>query len=202
MCGLDVTYHGGEGRQGELAVACAVVVDTYSGLDEAVASSHAVGVARFPYVPGWLAFREAPLLLEALDRLEVQPDVLLCDGHGYAHDRRFGLPSFMAAMSQIPSVGVAKSVHVGSYDARLLGQARGSSTPLVDGGEEVGVALRTQTDVRPVFVSTADGTATHTAAQLVLRQSLRHRVPEVVRLADIESRRLLRTTLREVKGES
>src|SRR5208337_4108562 len=101
-----------------------------------------------PYVPGLLSFRESPVLLAAFARLRVEPDVILMDGHGMAHPRRFGIACHMGLLLDKPTIGCAKSILVG--EAEEPGAPAGSTSPLVDRGETVGVALRTRDKVRPI----------------------------------------------------
>jgi deoxyribonuclease V len=176
VAGLDAAY-----AKDSDELAAAVVVLDASTL--AVVESQAVtGVARFPYIPGLLAFREIPALADALRRLRAVPDVLVCDGYGIAHPRRFGLASHLGVLTGLPCIGVAKTLFTGHYDE--LGLDRGSSADLVDGGEVVGRALRTQRGVRPVFVSAGHAVGLDEACDLVLRLSPRYRLPETTRAAD------------------
>lgn len=108
----------------------------------------------FPYIPGLLSFREAPLALRALDALQalsIRPDLLLCDGNGTAHPRRFGLACHLGLLTGLPSVGCAKSWLLGAYEEPA--RTRRAYSPLVDDGEVIGAALRTLPNSRPVFVS-------------------------------------------------
>lgn len=137
---------------------------------------------RFPYVPGLLSFREAPALLAALRALGHRPDLLLCDGQGIAHPRRFGIACHLGLWAALPSVGCAKS--------RLIGEAiepapsRGSRSPLVDGGETVGELVRTRNGVRPVYVSPGHRIDQAGATRTVLDCAIGYRLPEPTRLAD------------------
>ena len=124
------------------------------------------GAPTFPYIPGLLAFREAPVLMGALERLAVTPDVIVVDGQGTAHPRRFGLACHIGLLTQLPSVGCAKSVLRGRHGP--LDAARGSWAPLVDGGEVVGAAVRTRDRVSPVYVSVGHKVDIATARALVL----------------------------------
>ncbi|GAB1509363.1 endonuclease V [Actinophytocola sp. KF-1] len=182
--GLDVAY-----AVGSPVVAAAVVtVDVASGA--VLESATAVGEASFPYVPGLFAFRELPALLEALSRLRTTPDLLVADGHGLAHPRRFGLACHLGVETGLPTIGVAKTP-MGDYDPPA--QTRGATTPVVDGTEEVGAALRTQPDVKPVFVSIGHKIDLPTARTLTLALSPRYRLPETTRQADHLSRTTLKT---------
>lgn len=141
----------------------------------------------FPYVPGLLSFREAPAILEALYRLSEKPDLLLVDGQGLAHPRRFGLACHLGVLGDVPTIGVAKSRLVGTYREPAI--ERGAWSDLVDRGETIGAVLRTRRAVRPVFVSIGHRISLQTAIELVLRSTGRFRLPEPIRAADSLSRR-------------
>lgn len=189
VAGLDVAYAGDGSGAADLVAAAVVVLDAVSL--EPVERATAVGRASFPYVPGLFAFRELPVLVEALSGLETVPDLLLCDGQGLAHPRRFGLACHLGVVTGIPTAGVAKTPFVGTYDAHALGGARGSFAPLVDGTETVGRALRTQDGVKPVYVSTGHAIGLDTACRHVLALAPAYRLPETTRLADRLSRDVL-----------
>ncbi len=140
-------------------------------------------VAKFPYVPGLLSFREAPSLLEAWEKLKTKPDVLMLDGQGIAHPRRFGIACHVGVLLDWPTIGCAKSILVGRYGE--LGLEAGSRSPLVDKGEQVGVALRTKNKVTPVYVSPGHLTDLDSAVDLVLRSTTKYRLPEPTRQAHL-----------------
>lgn len=140
----------------------------------------------FPYVPGLLSFREAPAILDAMSRLSERPDLLLVDGQGLAHPRRFGLACHLGVLGDLPAIGVAKSRLVGTY--REPGIERGSWSELVDRGEMIGAVLRTRSAVRPVFVSIGHRISLKTAIDFVLRCTGHFRLPEPIRAADTLSR--------------
>ncbi|MFN0084090.1 MAG: deoxyribonuclease V [Blastocatellia bacterium] len=153
-----------------------------------VDSASVRGTAKFPYVPGLLSFREAPTLLEAWERLGTKPDVLMLDGQGLAHPRRFGIACHVGVLLDIPTIGCAKSILVGSHG--LLEEEAGSFTPLVHRGEEVGVALRTKKRVSPVYVSPGHRMDTPSAIELTLRATSKYRQPEPTRQAHLLVNRL------------
>jgi deoxyribonuclease V len=136
----------------------------------------------FPYVPGLLSFREAPALLAALRKLRRTPDVLLCDGHGLAHPRRFGIACHLGLLADLPSVGCAKSRLIGCH--RDPAARRGARQPLTHRGECIGAVLRTRSGVKPVFVSVGHRCDLASAERLVLACAERYRLPEPTRLAD------------------
>jgi deoxyribonuclease V len=149
--------------------------------------------AAFPYVPGLFAFREAPPILKALSLLARKPEVLICDGHGAAHPRRFGLACHVGVLAGLPTIGCARGLLCGSFAEP--GPSRGSRSPLVDRGETIGSALRTQNGVRPVFVSVGHLADLPSSERLVLSCAPRWRLPEPLRLAHRAAAEGLRAAL-------
>ena len=146
---------------------------------ETVEQASAVTDLPFPYIPGLLSFRELPPLTAAWERLTTRPDVLIFDGQGIAHPRRFGLACHGGLLFGVPSIGCAKSILVGTHGP--LGEERGSTAELVHRGEVVGMAVRTRTGVKPVYVSPGHLMDLTTAVDLVLQVSPRYREPETTR---------------------
>lgn len=184
VAGLDISYAVGSDR----VVAAAVVVDYESG--DIIEERTLEGTATFPYVPGLLAFREVPLLLDVLDSLDTKPDLLLCDGQGLAHPARCGLACHLGVLLDLPSIGSAKSHYVGKFTEP--GQRRGDKSPLVDSEEVVGHALRTQDGVNIIFVSPGHRVSHEQACDIVLHLAKKNRIPDPVRWADQVSRKVLR----------
>lgn len=137
---------------------------------------------RFPYVPGYLSFRECPALLEALSQLRAAPDLLLCDGQGVAHPRGFGIACHLGVLTGIPSIGVAKSRLVGSHAE--VGNQRGDWQPLQYRDKTIGAVLRTRSGVKPVYVSTGHRVGLTSAIAFTLACAPRYRLPETTRWAD------------------
>ncbi len=137
---------------------------------------------RFPYVPGLLSFRECPILIAAFARLETSPDVLLVDGHGLAHPRRFGIACHLGVLFDKPAIGCAKSLLVGEHEEPAL-QA-GSATPLCINGERVGMVLRSRENVKPIYVTQGHRVALRTAVDIVRRCCDGYRIPKPTREAD------------------
>lgn len=137
--------------------------------------------ARFPYVPGLLSFREIPALLQALDTLRVRPDLILCDGQGLAHPRRFGIASHLGVICGVPSIGVAKSRLIGEHGEPA--QRRGAWVPLRDKGETIGAVLRTRPGTRPIYVSIGHRVSLPVAVRYVMACTARYRLPETTRWA-------------------
>lgn len=136
----------------------------------------------FPYVPGLLTFREAPAVLAALRKIRAPVDAVMCDAHGLAHPRRFGLACHVGVICEVPTIGCAKSLLVGEH--RAVGERRGSRVDLVHEGDVVGTVLRTRSRVRPVFVSIGHNVDLETAERITLESAVRFRLPEPTRLAD------------------
>ncbi len=136
----------------------------------------------FPYVPGLLAFREVPVLARAFERLERTPDLLLVDGHGLSHPRRFGLACHLGLLLDLPTIGVAKSRLVGQHGEP--GPEAGSRAELREGPDLIGTVLRTRDGVSPVYVSVGHRIGLREAAEWVLRLCRGYRLPEPTRLAD------------------
>lgn len=153
-----------------------------------VESAGVRSVTKFPYVPGLLSFRETPSMLEAWDKLKTKPDVLMLDGQGIAHPRRFGIACHVGLLLDLPTIGCAKSILVGKHGE--VGLEAGSRSPLVDRGEQVGVALRTKNKVNPVYVSPGHLIDLDSAVDLVLRSTGKYRQPEPTRQAHLLVNRL------------
>lgn len=175
VAGVDVGFED-KGRTTRAAVA----VLEFPGLalhHQAISRSP----TRFPYIPGYLSFRELPAVLQALDRLTVMPDLLLCDGQGLAHPRRFGLACHLGVLTDIPSIGVAKSRLIGVHDDPP--KEKGQWVPLMDKGETIGAVVCTRNNVSPVYVSLGHRISLPTAIDYVLGCTTRFRLPETTRWA-------------------
>jgi deoxyribonuclease V len=184
IAGADVAYDPATRR-----CFAAVVVMRAPDL-EVVEQATAERRTSYPYVPGLLTFREGPVLLDAFAKLSSRPDVILFDGQGIAHPRRFGLASHLGYLLNVPSVGCAKSLLVGEHGP--VGERAGACAWVVDRGERVGAALRTRAGVRPIYVSPGYRVGFSDAIRLALGAVTKYRVPEPTRLADILVERLKR----------
>jgi deoxyribonuclease V len=183
VAGVDVAYD----DERDVVAAAAVVLDaaTLTVVDRATARGH----VPFPYVPGLLAFREIPAVLVALRTLRRAPDLIVCDGYGLAHPRRFGLAAHLGVLTGLPSLGVAKSPFVFRHGE--VAERRGATAPLLDGDEEVGRALRTRQGVQPVFVSVGHRLTLDAACAHTLHLARHYRLPETTRHADALCRKAL-----------
>ncbi len=135
----------------------------------------------FPYIPGFLSFREIPGLLAALEQLKTAPDLILCDGQGLAHPRRFGLACHLGILVDVPTIGVAKSRFIGQHDD--LAEEKGAWQPLMHRDEQVGVVLRSRSRTRPLYVSIGHRLSLKTAIDYTLRCTPKYRLPETTRQA-------------------
>ena len=178
VAGIDTHYHKG--------IATAAVVTLR--LTELTAVDQATAVRRisFPYIPGLLSFREGPVVLDAINKLTSPPDVLIFDGHGIAHPRRFGLACHVGLLLDIPSIGCAKTWLSGRYTEPEL--EKGSYSYLRDGKEIVGAVVRTRRNVKPIYVSIGHRINLQNSIRIVLNCCRRYRLPEPIRLAHAEAR--------------
>lgn len=135
----------------------------------------------FPYVPGFLSFREIPAVLDALARLETYPDLLLCDGQGMIHPRRMGIACHLGLLTDTPAIGVGKTHFIGRFDP--VPDERGAWSPLTDAGELIGAVVRTRAGTKPLYVSVGHRVSLETAIDLVLRCAPKYRLPETTRQA-------------------
>ncbi|MEA5419452.1 deoxyribonuclease V [Spirulina sp. CCNP1310] len=136
----------------------------------------------FPYVPGFLSFREVPALAQAWEQLTTKPDLLLCDGQGYAHPRRFGLACHLGVLLDRPAIGVAKSRFIGTHPEP--GPEKGDWVPLMDGGERIGAVVRSRPQTKPLYISVGHKISLERAIAYVLQCTPKYRLPETTRQAD------------------
>lgn len=136
---------------------------------------------RFPYVPGYLAFREVPALYSAWNQMPAKPDVLVVDGHGIAHPRRMGIAAHFGALSGQPTIGSAKKILWGKFNEPVL--TAGSYSPISDKGEVIGYTLRSKTNVKPVFISPGHLLSLQNTLDIMKQCLGKYRIPEPTRLA-------------------
>lgn len=182
IAGLDCAFSR-DGRRTFAAVLLLEVADVRGEsfelrLIETVSAERETG---FPYIPGLLSFREAPVCLEAAGRLRREPDLYVIDGQGIAHPRRLGLASHLGLFFDKPTVGCAKSRLIGTFDEP--GEEKGAWNPLRDRGEVIGAVVRTRSRVKPVFVSVGHKCTLEGAIRVILACTTRYRIPEPTRLA-------------------
>jgi deoxyribonuclease V len=177
VAGVDLS-----GVRSGVATAAAVLLSFPELLP--VEESKVQGPLRFPYIPGFLSFREAPLMMEALRGLSAQPDVVLVDGQGRAHPRGLGIASHLGVLLEWPTIGCAKSRLVGRFEPPE--DEPGASSLLVLRGEAIGAVLRTRGGVKPIFVSVGHRVSLATALGLVMQCTVPgRRIPEPTRLAHL-----------------
>ncbi len=175
VAGADISYNRYSSRHYAAVVVLRLADWTVVEVQEAV------GEVSFPYVPGLLSFREAPVLLKAFAKVETQPDVVMFDGQGLAHQRRLGLACHVGLFLDVPTFGCAKSRLVGKF--KEPGKAPGSIAPLVDREEVVGSVVRTKFNVQPVYVSAGNRIDLPSAVRVTLASCHGYRIPEPTRLA-------------------
>jgi deoxyribonuclease V len=186
VAGVDVGFE----EDGAVTRAAAVLLDaaTMQPLAEVVTRLP----TRMPYIPGLLSFRELPAVLQALAQLPEVPELILVDGHGVAHPRGLGIAAHLGVVTDLPTIGVAKKILVGSHDA--VGLERGDRTPLMHRGRMIGTVLRSKDGIQPLIVSPGHRVSHATAVERVLAYGGGYKLPEPTRLADrLASRRDRRT---------
>ncbi len=154
-------------------------------------SSAAEKQDRFPYIPGFLGFREAPVLFSAFQGLALNPDLLIVDGHGIAHPRKCGIASHIGVLLDIPTIGVAKNILIGTPQ-QPLSEEKGSRTPLIWRDEIVGMLVRTKRGVKPLIISVGHKTTLDRAVKIVLDCVQKYRLPEPTRMAHNEANQFRR----------
>lgn len=176
VAGVDVGF-----EENYTITKAAVAVFSYPDLQE-LESAIARCPTTFPYIPGLLSFREIPALIAALEQLSTLPDLIMCDGQGLAHPRRLGIACHLGILLDLPTIGVAKSLLVGTHQELSL--EKGSWQPLIHRGETVGAVTRSRTNVRPLYISPGHRIALATAIDFVLACTTKYRLPETTRRAD------------------
>jgi deoxyribonuclease V len=176
MAGVDVGFE--DERQTARA---AVVVMEFPSL-KVVESHIARRPVTFPYIPGLLAFREVPVVLDALAKVNTHVDMLLCDGNGYIHPRRCGIACHLGVLTGLPSIGVAKNYFLGEHDP--LGEVKGDWQPIYHHDERIGAILRSRAKVKPLYISSGHRISLETSIAYVMACVTQYRLPETTRLSD------------------
>lgn len=187
VAGVDVAYQKDSNR----LVAAIVILD--AGSLEIVETKTAEDIERFPYIPGLFSFRELPSLIKAFAKLQHTPDLIVCDGQGIAHPRRFGIASHLGVIFDIPTIGCGKTLLLGEHQEP--DEKRGAIAPLFDKQEIIGNVLRTQDGIKPVYVSIGHRISLTTACEWILKLSRIYRLPETTREADQAVRRIMKAKL-------
>lgn len=175
IAGLDCALS----KDGQRIIAAAVVLRTATF--ETVETTHAIQKLSFPYIPGLLSFREAPVCIAAVEKLKLKPDVFIIDGQGIAHPRRLGLASHLGLFFDKPTIGCAKSRLTGQFEEPP--PKKGTYSLLKDKDEVIGAVVRTRTNVEPVFVSVGNKCSLEDAIEVTLSCTTKYRLPEPTRLA-------------------
>ena len=175
IAGVDVGFE----EAGSITRAAVAVLDfpSLEPIEQAVARQQ----TRFPYIPGLLSFREIPAILQALQQLRQAPDLLLCDGQGLAHPRRFGLACHLGLLTDIPAIGVGKTRLIGSHEE--VPEGKGEWVPLIHREEEIGAVVRSRSGVKPIYVSIGHRISLPTAIRYVLAATTKYKLPETTRAA-------------------
>lgn len=187
IAGVDLAYWK---EDTEKAVCCIVVLDYKTG--EIVEEVHSVGEIKFPYIPGYLAFRELPLVMECTEKLSIKPDLYVFDGNGYLHPRHMGIATHASFYLNKPTIGVAKNYYkIKDTDFVMPENEKGAYTDIVIDGEAYGRAVRTCKNVKPIFISVGNyidlDTSVMVVNELVRKDS---HIPMPTRYADIATHKM------------
>jgi deoxyribonuclease V len=184
IVGVDVSYY--QEKLKEYGVAASVLWDLRSS--KIITHTLAKDIITFPYKPGFLGFRECKVMLEAIEKLPETPDLIMCDGHGIIHPRRFGEAVQLGLILNTPTFGIAKNPFIGSSEWKVLKRIRGNKTPILENKEVLGYAVCLNDGLKPVFISIGYKISLNVAVEIALKTSLDHRQPEPLYLADQLSR--------------
>jgi deoxyribonuclease V len=144
----------------------------------------------FPYQAGYFVFREGPVLIKALQRLQTTPDVIMFDANGVAHEKGIGMASHLGLMLDVPTIGCAKKRLVGEFEEP--DNALNAKKPLLYRGKQVGTVIRTRVDVKPLFISAGHKIDLESAVELICSTTRGYRLPEPMRVAHILSNKMRR----------
>jgi len=173
VAGIDVSVKDG------ISTGAVVILDFHTL--EVLEAVHHARPTDFPYVPGLLTFREGAVLLDTFAKLTIEPDVLIFDGMGRIHPRRMGIASHLGIWLNKPSLGVGKTHFIGTYNEPA--KEKGASSPLMYKGDQLGVVLRTRTNVKPVYISAGHRMTLENAVDIVMKVTPKYRQPEPIRQA-------------------
>lgn len=187
IAGTDVAYNDSKNKM----VGAIVVLNAHKY--EVVEESSCAMNVPFPYIPGLFSFREVPPLIEAYKKLKIKPDLMICDAHGIAHPKGIGAASHLGVELDVPTIGCAKKILVGNFNKNNLGINRGEEQILLHNDKIVAIALRTQNNTNPVFVSIGHKVDLQTACNWVLNLCTKYRLPETTRKADHLVNKLLKS---------
>lgn len=186
VAGVDVAYS----EQDNVLIAAVVILDAVSL--QVIESVVIKDTVQFPYIPGLFSFRELPPVIKAFKQLKTSPQLIVCDGQGLAHPRRFGLACHLGVLFDIPTIGCGKTKLLGDFIEPL--PQRGACSDIVDHNEVIGSTVRTQENVKPIFVSIGHRISLSTSCEWILKLSPQYRLPETTRHAD----QLVRTVQKQI----
>lgn len=189
VAGADISFN-----RGSDMMHAAIIVLRLSDL-QPVARSLVSDETPFPYIPGLLAFRELPVLWKAWRELKQKPDVLIMDGHGLAHPRRMGVATHFGIEIDRPTMGCAKNILTGSHSQ--LPSKKGASVPLMDEGEQVGIVLRSRTNVNPIYISPGHKLSFDDVYSIAMQVLTKYKLPRTTRLAHEWANKLRRGEAKE-----
>ena len=180
IAAVDISYY--SKKEIEYGVGCAVLWDVKKNLLKETKSCK--DQIKFPYIPGYLGFREVPLIIKCLNMLTSKPNIILCDGHGKIHPRRFGEATHLGVALNTPTIGVAKNPFVGLSNWRTLERKKGKKTPVIEKNILLGYAICLSDNLKPVFISPGYKIDINLSIKIALYLSTTHRLPEPLYLAD------------------
>ena len=187
IAAVDVSYYYKNGL--EYGIACVILWDFKT--NKLIETQFYKDEIKFPYISGYLGFREVPVMMNALKKLYSKPSVIICDGHGIIHPRRFGEATHLGFALNIPSIGIAKNPFIGNSNWKSIEKDKGSKEPIIENGELLGYAICLADNRRPVFISTGYKIDIELALKIALDLTKNHRQPEPLFLADQKSRQEL-----------
>jgi deoxyribonuclease V len=185
VAGVDVAY----AKNSNKLIAAAVVID-FNSLN-VIQKIVVEDTVQFPYIPGLFSFRELPAIAKSLELLQITPDLIICDGQGIAHPRRFGLACHVGVTFDIPTIGCGKNILLGTHDE--VGEIKGDYSPVFDNGEIIANALRTRDNVKPLYLSTGHRVALCKASKIILNLCRKYRLPETTRISNSIVQSLINT---------
>ncbi|MCX7705343.1 MAG: endonuclease V [bacterium] len=189
IAGCDVAY------SGKKSIACVAVIEIPEF--NIIETSYHIEETCFPYIPGFLAFRESSVIINAIRKLKTGVDVFILDGHGIAHPRKMGLATYTGILINKPTIGCAKSLFTGIYT--IPGNNKGDFSPVTINTEIAGVCLRTKKNTKPVFVSPGNFIDIENSVKIILQCTRNYRIPEPIRLAHIFANKIKK--MKEVQNE-
>jgi deoxyribonuclease V len=159
-----------------------IVLFSYPEL-KIIGNATAISTTTFPYISGLLAFREVPALLKAWDKLTVKPDLMVLDGQGIAHERRLGIATHFGLLTNVPSIGSAKSRLTGKYQEPA--NELFAENPMYHQNEYIGVALRSKKNCNPIYISPGHNINIQQSVDVIKKCIRGYRIPEPTRQAHL-----------------